>query len=39
MKVPDSRLLKAIHERRSVRQFMDAPVVRDLIMTALEAAS
>ncbi len=39
MQIPDSPILKAIHERRSVRQFMDAPVSRDLIMTAIEAAS
>jgi nitroreductase len=39
MQMPDSPILKAIHERRSVRQFTDAPVSRDLIMTAIEAAS
>ncbi|MEJ2366420.1 MAG: nitroreductase family protein [Deltaproteobacteria bacterium] len=39
MQVPDSPILKAIHERRSVRNFTDAPVSRDLIMTAIEAAS
>jgi nitroreductase len=39
MEMPDSTILKAIHERRSVRQFTDAPVSRDLIMTAIEAAS
>jgi nitroreductase len=39
MQVPDSPILKAIHERRSVRQFTDAPVSRDLIMAAIEAAS
>ena len=39
MHIPDSPVLKAIHERRSVRHFVDAPVPRDLIMTALEAAS
>ncbi len=39
MHVPDSPILKAIHERRSVRQYKDMPVSRDLIMTALEAAS
>jgi nitroreductase len=35
----DSPVIKAIHERRSVRQFTDTPVSRDLIMAALEAAS
>ncbi len=39
MQVPDSPVLQAIRERRSIRQFTDAPVSRDLIMTALEAAS
>ena len=39
MHLPDSLILKAIHERRSVRQFVEAPVSRDLLMTALEAAS
>ncbi|MEJ2672346.1 MAG: nitroreductase family protein [Deltaproteobacteria bacterium] len=39
MQTPDSSIMKAIHERRSVRQFTDAPVSRDLIMTAMEAAS
>jgi nitroreductase len=38
MKIPDSPIMKAIYERRSVRQFVDAPVSRDLIMGALEAA-
>ena len=36
MPIPDSPILKAIHERRSVREFTDAAVVRDLIMTADE---
>jgi len=39
MQLPDSPILKAIHARRSVRHFVDAPVSRDLIMTAIEAAS
>ncbi len=39
MHLPDSPMLKAIHERRSVRNFIDSPVSRDLIMTAIEAAS
>lgn len=39
MKMSDSPILKAIHERRSIRQFGEAPVARDLIMTAIEAAS
>jgi nitroreductase len=38
MPIPDSPILKAIQERRSVRQFVEAPVSRDLIMTALQAA-
>jgi len=39
MQIPDSPILKAIHERRSIRQFTDESVSRDMIMTALEAAS
>jgi len=39
MRPADSAVLTAIHERRSVRHFTEAPVSRDLIMTALEAAS
>lgn len=39
MQLTDSPILKAMHERRSVRHFVDAPVSRDLIMTAIEAAS
>jgi nitroreductase len=39
MQVPDSPVLKAIHERRSIRHFLEAPVSRDMIMAALEAAS
>lgn len=39
MHILDSPIMKAIHERRSVRHFMDTPVSRDLIMTAIEAAS
>jgi nitroreductase len=39
MPLPDSPILQAIHDRRSVRQFVDAPVPRDLIRTALEAAA
>jgi nitroreductase len=39
MQAPDSPILKAIQERRSVRQFVAAPVSRDLLMTALQAAS
>jgi nitroreductase len=38
MPIPDSPILKAIQERRSVRQFVEAPVSRDLIMNALQAA-
>ncbi|MCE5335270.1 MAG: nitroreductase family protein [Desulfobacteraceae bacterium] len=38
-KKPDSPVRKAIMERRSIRQFTDAAVDRDLIMSALEAAS
>jgi nitroreductase len=36
---PDSPVLNAIFERRSIRHFLDAPVDRGLIMTALKAAS
>lgn len=36
---PDSPILKAIHERRSVREFGAASVSRGAILTALEAAS
>jgi nitroreductase len=39
MQLLDSPIMKAIHERRSVRHFMDTPVPRDLILTAIEAAS
>jgi nitroreductase len=39
MQGPDTAIIKAIHERRSVRHFLDAPVSRDVIMSALEAAS
>jgi nitroreductase len=39
MKTPESPIIKAIFERRSVRRFMNAPVSRDLVMAALEAAS
>jgi nitroreductase len=39
MHIADSAVLTAIHERRSIRQFTEAPVSRDLIMTAVEAAS
>lgn len=36
---PDSPVLNAIYERRSIRHFLDAPVDRELIITALKAAS
>jgi nitroreductase len=39
MPLPDSPILQAIHARRSIRHFLAAPVSRDLILTALEAAS
>jgi len=39
MKTPDSPIIKAIYERRSIRSFEDAPVPRDLVMAALDAAS
>ncbi len=39
MHLPDSPILQAIHARRSVRDFVDTPVSREVIMTALEAAS
>ena len=38
MTMPDSPLLKAIYERRSVRQFTDAQVSRDCVMEAVKAA-
>jgi nitroreductase len=34
-----SDVLKAIHERRSIRQFLDAPVDRSLLLEILRAAS
>jgi hypothetical protein len=39
IQLPDSPILKAIYERRSVRHFAKAPVSRDSILTAIEAAS
>ncbi len=39
MQTADLPVLKAMHERRSVRQFTEAPVSRDSIMAAIEAAS
>ena len=36
---PDSPVFNAILERRSIRHFLDAPVDRELILTALKAAS
>ena len=39
MQIPDSPVLQAIHARRSIRHYTAAPVSRDLIMAALEAAS
>jgi len=39
METPDSPIMKAIYERRSIRHFVDAPVSRDLVMAALKAAS
>ena len=39
MKTPDSDIMKAIYERRSVRHFVDAQVSRDFVMAALKAAS
>ncbi len=38
MTISDSAILKAIYERRSVRQFLDAPVSRDAVLEALKAA-
>ena len=35
----DSEVIRAIHERRSIRHFLDAPVDRKLIMEALQAAA
>jgi nitroreductase len=39
MKTTDSPVVKAIYERRSIRQFEDAPVPRDSVIAALKAAS
>ncbi len=39
MQISASPILTAIRERRSVRQFTEAPVSRDVLMTAIEAAS
>ena len=39
MKTPDSPIIKAIYERRSIRGFTDAQVSRDLVIAALKAAS
>jgi nitroreductase len=36
---PESQMITAIYERRSIRHFLDAPVDRKLIMEALRAAS
>ncbi|MGA7878838.1 MAG: nitroreductase family protein [Desulfoferrobacter sp.] len=36
---PKSQVTHAIHERRSIRHFLDAPVDRKLIMEALQAAA
>lgn len=38
MTISDSPVMKAIYERRSVRQFLDAPVSRDCVMEAVKAA-
>ncbi len=38
MTMPDSPVMKAIYERRSVRQFLDAPVSRECVMEGLKAA-
>ncbi len=38
MPMSDSPVLKAIYERRSVRQFLDAEVSRECVMEALNAA-
>ena len=35
----ESAIIKAIYERRSIRNFTDAPVSRELLMSALRAAS
>jgi nitroreductase len=35
----ESPIIRAIKERRSIRRFLDAPVSRDLVVAALEAAS
>lgn len=36
---PESNILSAIYDRRSVRHFLDAPVERQLVMEAIRAAS
>ena len=38
MTMSDSPVMKAIYERRSVRQFLDAPVSRECVMEGLKAA-
>lgn len=35
----EAPIVRAMHERRSIRQFLDAPVERGLVLDALEAAS
>jgi nitroreductase len=39
METLQSPVIKAIHERRSIRRYTTAPVSRDLVMAALEAPS
>jgi len=39
MKTPDSAMMKAVYETRSVRRFVDAQVSCDLVMAALKASS
>ena len=39
METSESTVIRAIHDRRSIRRFLDAPVSRDLVMASLEAAS
>lgn len=36
---PECNVMAAIHERRSVRQFLESPVERQIILEALRAAS
>lgn len=39
VQTPESDILKAIYERRSIRHFLEAPVDRKVVLEALRAAS